>query len=75
MNLRTLKTKKKIDDTTPGIVGQQKKFDMTEPSLILKNEVQVRAYHVVSEYEEGRLDLISFKYYSTNKNYIFHNYL
>jgi len=64
MNLRTLKTKKKIDDTTPGIVGQQKKFDMTEPSLVLKNEVQVRAYHVVTEYEEGRLDLISMKYYA-----------
>jgi hypothetical protein len=64
MNLKTLKTKRKIDDTTS--VGLTKKFDITEPSLILKNETPIRSYHSVSEYEECRLDLISLKYYSTD---------
>ncbi len=62
MNLKTLRTKRKIADNTS--VTNSKKIDMTEPSLILKNEVQIRAYHHVSEYEEGRLDLIALKYYS-----------
>ena len=65
MNLKTLRTKEKIDDVTAS--GQEKKFDLTEPSLILKNEAKIRAYHHVSEYEEGRLDLISLKYYSSDK--------
>lgn len=64
MNLKTLRTKRKIDDTTS--ISKSKKFDMTEPSLILKNEIRIRAYHPVSEYEEGRLDLISLKYYATD---------
>tara|TARA_R100001377_G_C3162955_1_gene100311 strand:+ start:312 stop:863 length:552 start_codon:yes stop_codon:yes gene_type:complete len=64
MNLKTLRTKRKVDDITS--IGQGKKIDMTQPSLILKNEVRIRAYHHVSEYEEGRLDLVSLKYYSTD---------
>tara|TARA_R110001592_G_scaffold62377_2_gene190856 strand:- start:6010 stop:6561 length:552 start_codon:yes stop_codon:yes gene_type:complete len=64
MNLKTLRTKPKIADTTS--VTNSKKLDMTEPTLILKNEVRIRAYHPVSEYEEGRLDLVSLKYYATD---------
>ena len=63
MNLKTLKNKGKVTDLT--VTGNEKKFDMTEPTLILKNEVRLRAYHPVSEYEAARLDLVSMKYYGT----------
>jgi len=65
MRLKTLKTKAKIDDNSVK-ANNQKKFDLTEPTLILKNEANIRAYHSVSEYEVARLDLISLKYYSTD---------
>ena len=67
MNLKTLKTKNIIKEPTS--LGDEKKFDLTSPSLVIVNEAKLKAYHHVSEYEVARLDLISLKYYG-NTSYV-----
>jgi len=61
MNLKTLKTKNIIKESTA--IGVEKKFDLSAPSLTIIHEAKLKAYHHVSEYEITRLDLISLKYY------------
>lgn len=55
--------KVKIPD---GKYGEQK-FNFSQPSIKIKSEIKLKALHLVTEYEEMRIDLISNVYYGTTE--------
>jgi hypothetical protein len=60
MNSESLKKTKIVDQVT----GEEK-FNFSRPSIMLKDDVNVIAIHLVKGHEQMRPDLISYLYYGT----------